>query len=915
MREQVQKPENTSRTLDSNSKASKQAPISQILQAYKDRIDGKPIQRQSINEEELLQAKATQQDHIKAVLQRYSERDIQRYAPEEDEELIQGKFDTAQREEIDEEEILQGKFESDTQTEQEPVRREEKPNNTGLPDNLKTGVENLSGYSMDDVKVHYNSDKPAQLNALAYAQGTDIHVASGQEQHLPHEAWHVVQQKQGRVQPTMQLQGVNVNDNEGLEREADILGKKLTEKIYTCGHSHNVNINRKNIVQCAWEKDQEKLLKWDGLINGLRWYYNENTKKMYFKVEEEKQENEYLKLFQEKEHSYEDWRRAGWSGLDKHKDIGKICEIKGTKEKGKIISEYKGKYTVELCGKEERVIKHLEKGNIMIEPDGGMEKWNMEYFSYIEYLKEDKEEKSLKDSLGNLDDIFPYKEEEYKLMEEIAQKSADNMEGLVDQIYSKIPWEGKVRIAVYTEERQGLGDVSLAMKVVKMFRDAFPTANEKDIALLMDIRTRTKTGDLGKSYGINPISLPFDFDSTKHDKFTFLDEKYMPQMFIRAPVMQSIVALDELRKFKQFASYKKVHHLGFTEYAKEEPDSTPTGLKPKELGITIDRDLRAYKEELSIEEDKKKYKFSFLDKIQDKTLLSEISDNKEIDKFKQSKSKLYFGYTNRSGTKFVKTIAELEKDNKEDVVIVHSGSHYIEKYWEGFKDEIEGSYKDKLKILGFKKIEVIIIDSTKKETKKECDIKLNESDDGKIMRVIFISRISHDDMLTLFKSSEQTSMVTGNQSTSEAISAGKTILYECLSFPQNQQFMLDLFSFGQKEESDAEKRMQEFYEYQREMSGDIISGGQEEVKEDTFKKIADILKKEKIHEDFSNISDLAFTAKNLESRLIGNYKRSILMSFDELKPKLSELEGTLKTNKNFKDFANNLKVKLIEVKK
>lgn len=97
---------------------------------------------------------------------------------------------------------------------------QKKPNNTGLPDNLKSGIENLSGYSLDDVKMHYNSDKPTQLRALAYAQGADIHVAPGQEKHLPQEAWHVVQQKQGRVQPTMQMQGVNVNDNEGLEREA-----------------------------------------------------------------------------------------------------------------------------------------------------------------------------------------------------------------------------------------------------------------------------------------------------------------------------------------------------------------------------------------------------------------------------------------------------------------------------------------------------------------------------------------------------------------------------------------------------------------------------------------------------------------------------------------------------------------------
>ena len=82
-----------------------------------------------------------------------------------------------------------------------------RPNRTRLPDHLKMGVESLSGTSMDDVRVHRNSSKPAQLNALAYAQGTDIHLGPGQERHLPHEAWHVVQQKQGRVQATRQLKG------------------------------------------------------------------------------------------------------------------------------------------------------------------------------------------------------------------------------------------------------------------------------------------------------------------------------------------------------------------------------------------------------------------------------------------------------------------------------------------------------------------------------------------------------------------------------------------------------------------------------------------------------------------------------------------------------------------------------------
>ena len=95
------------------------------------------------------------------------------------------------------------------------------PNRTGMPDGLKAGIESLSGVSLDQVKVHYNSSQPAQLGAHAYAQGSDIHVAPGQEQHLPHEAWHVVQQAQGRIGPV--VQAVGVTDERFLEQEAQRL--------------------------------------------------------------------------------------------------------------------------------------------------------------------------------------------------------------------------------------------------------------------------------------------------------------------------------------------------------------------------------------------------------------------------------------------------------------------------------------------------------------------------------------------------------------------------------------------------------------------------------------------------------------------------------------------------------------------
>ncbi|WP_273567115.1 DUF4157 domain-containing protein [Maribacter halichondriae] len=102
-----------------------------------------------------------------------------------------------------------------------------KKNKTGLPDHLKAGIENLSGYALDNVKIRSNSAKPAQHSAYAYAQGTDIHLVSGQEEHLPHEAWQVVEQKLGRVKPASHTKcKVNINDDLGLEKEADVIGQK-----------------------------------------------------------------------------------------------------------------------------------------------------------------------------------------------------------------------------------------------------------------------------------------------------------------------------------------------------------------------------------------------------------------------------------------------------------------------------------------------------------------------------------------------------------------------------------------------------------------------------------------------------------------------------------------------------------------
>ena len=162
---------------------------------------------------------------------------LQRKTPEE-EELLKRLSRTTQRQfvlrhAVEEDGALQKRLDSSSSAAGQ--RQGNPPSNlavahpNGLPEALRTGIKSLSGRSVEHVRAPYNSSKPAQLtaHAYAYAQGSDIHTAPGQDQHLPHEAWHLVQQAQGRVQLTMQLNGgVAVNDDPALEREAHLMGAR-----------------------------------------------------------------------------------------------------------------------------------------------------------------------------------------------------------------------------------------------------------------------------------------------------------------------------------------------------------------------------------------------------------------------------------------------------------------------------------------------------------------------------------------------------------------------------------------------------------------------------------------------------------------------------------------------------------------
>ncbi|WP_281556866.1 DUF4157 domain-containing protein [Thalassomonas sp. RHCl1] len=194
----------------------------------------------------------------------------QRQPMEEEEEMLQAKYpdggglqgqhgEVAQRQPMEEEEeLLQPKGCDETQAQQ--YKQEDHGVGTAMPTSLQAGLEALSDVDLSGTRVHRNSAKPAQVNALAYTQGQDIYVAPGQDQHLAHEGWHVVQQLQGRVKPSREVNGQSINDDVALEHEADVMGAKaanmsLPEAKEQASASTAAPVAQHKCEQCGLEDD------------------------------------------------------------------------------------------------------------------------------------------------------------------------------------------------------------------------------------------------------------------------------------------------------------------------------------------------------------------------------------------------------------------------------------------------------------------------------------------------------------------------------------------------------------------------------------------------------------------------------------------------------------------------------------
>ena len=102
-----------------------------------------------------------------------------------------------------------------------------------LPDPVRSKMERAFNADFSGVTVRESSEA-SNLGAYAFTRGTELFFAPGQydpvsqrgQSLIGHELAHVVQQSEGRVAPTVQAKGMAINDDAGLEAEADDLGAR-----------------------------------------------------------------------------------------------------------------------------------------------------------------------------------------------------------------------------------------------------------------------------------------------------------------------------------------------------------------------------------------------------------------------------------------------------------------------------------------------------------------------------------------------------------------------------------------------------------------------------------------------------------------------------------------------------------------
>ncbi|MFD8408764.1 DUF4157 domain-containing protein [Streptomyces anulatus] len=454
------------------------------------------------------------------------------------------------------------------------------------------------------------------------------------------------------------------------------------------------------------------------------------------------------------------------------------------------------------------------------------------------------------------------------------------LERLIDQLYSCLEWTGRAPIAVFTHEAQGKGDLMLGVKTADALRENFPRteANKNDITLL------TAGSAFKKEPGVFQNSgHPFTVLDGAAPEAPSLDPDKAPTHAVVAPQLAATKNFQQ--SVGKWGSGSTVSAM--TEYSKKERlpinaagTNYTTGLGSDEVGITFNADLRAYKrrqDTIPDEKDKRADRLKDLQALKSPDLLTALfpEDQEQAAKAYAAAvtSRLYFAYSNKSAMRFALTVAELERDNDNDVHVVQSSPQLMPKLDEAAKRELAN--------LGVARVRLVEVNSKNSSTTTEVE---DTGGTGKTMHWITTNGVPHDDMLTLIKASEPIMMTTGNQSTSEALSAGKTILYESIGMQQSMDFRKSLYGTAGVKAQDIEAIAA--------LSRDRDQRKAQPPGQPEFKAAAGALRTMEATDTMGAFSDRAAATKDLGRWIGGRHLRDYLME-TELSTDLRKAEEQL----------------------
>lgn len=146
-------------------------------------------------------------------------------------------------------------------------------------------MERAFGTSFSSVKIITDSQEAVDLGAKAFTMGESIYFAPGfyrpntaeGKKLLAHELTHVVQQREGRVQPTTEKQGFQINDNQNLEDEADRRGNLAVQRREVPAFKLSNSVTSQSTVQQKVVQRQLNESQLSIAIRGLHNYHNSHN--------------------------------------------------------------------------------------------------------------------------------------------------------------------------------------------------------------------------------------------------------------------------------------------------------------------------------------------------------------------------------------------------------------------------------------------------------------------------------------------------------------------------------------------------------------------------------------------------------------------------------------------------------------